>query len=62
LIPGALPAANAHVIYGISRGGAIELVIDMLVASASVAALTWSWHYKALLLKQAPALQERQPA
>jgi hypothetical protein len=52
----------AHGIYGISGGGSIELVIDMLVASSSVAVLTWSWRYKALLLKQAPALQERQPA
>ena len=48
----------AHGIYGSSGGGVIELVIDILVAGASVVVLTWSWHYKTLLLKQSPALQE----
>jgi hypothetical protein len=32
-----------HGIYASSAGGAIELVIDVLVAAASIAVLWWSW-------------------
>jgi hypothetical protein len=39
-----------HGIYGSGRGGVIELVIDVLVAGASLGALAWSWHNRLALL------------
>ncbi len=39
-----------HRIYASNSGGLIELLIDMLVAGASVGVLWWSWRYKQLLL------------
>jgi hypothetical protein len=43
----------AHGIYASSGGGVIELVIDLLVAGASVGVLWWSWRYRAPLLSGA---------
>ena len=39
-----------HRIYASSSGGVIELIIDILVAGASVGVLWWSWRYRWLLL------------
>ena len=39
-----------HRIYASNGGGAIELLVDILVASASVGVLWWSWRYRQLLL------------
>ena len=39
-----------HRIYASNGGGVIELLIDILVAGASVGVLWWSWHYRQLLL------------
>lgn len=39
-----------HGIYGNSRGGAIELPINVLTAAASVAVLWWSWRHRGALL------------
>ena len=43
----------AHGIYASSGGGVIELVIDMVVAGASVGVLWWSWRYRTQLLSGA---------
>ncbi|MGO9903066.1 MAG: hypothetical protein ACLP0J_26045 [Solirubrobacteraceae bacterium] len=37
-------------IYASNGGGVIELLIDILVAGASVGVLWWSWRYRQLLL------------
>lgn len=37
-------------IYASGRGGVIELAIDLLTGSASVAVLCWSWRERARLL------------
>lgn len=42
-----------HGIYASSRGGVIELVIDLLVAGASAGALWWSWRNHNWLLGRA---------
>lgn len=39
-----------HRIYASNTGGVIELLIDILVAGASVAVLRWSWCHRRLLL------------
>jgi ferric-dicitrate binding protein FerR (iron transport regulator) len=39
-----------HRIYASNSGGVIELLIDTLVAGASVGVLWWSWRYRQLLL------------
>lgn len=39
-----------HGIYASNGGGVVELVIDVLVAGASVGALWWSWRSRGLLL------------
>jgi hypothetical protein len=39
-----------HHIYAGNTGGVIELLIDILVAGASVGVLWWSWRYRWLLL------------
>jgi len=39
-----------HRIYASNSGGVIELLIDILVAGASVGVLWWSWRYRQLLL------------
>ena len=39
-----------HRIYASNGGGVIELLIDILVAGASVGVLWWSWRYRELLL------------
>jgi ferric-dicitrate binding protein FerR (iron transport regulator) len=38
-----------HGIYASSAGGAIELVIDVLVAATSIAVLWWSWRNRGLI-------------
>jgi hypothetical protein len=39
-----------HRIYATNAGGVIELLVDILVAGASVGVLWWSWRYRQLLL------------
>ena len=39
-----------HATYGSGSGGVIELVIDILLAAASIGVLWWSWHYRSELL------------
>jgi hypothetical protein len=39
-----------HRIYASNAGGVIELLVDILVAGASVGVLWWSWRYRQLLL------------
>jgi len=39
-----------HQIYASNSGGVIELLIDILVAGASVGVLWWSWRYRRSLL------------
>ena len=39
-----------HRIYASNGGGVIELLVDILVAGASVGVLSWSWRYRQLLL------------
>jgi len=39
-----------HGIYGRRAGGVIELIIDILVAGASVGILCWAWRHHRLLL------------
>lgn len=41
-----------HGIYGSSTGGVIELLIDVLIAGASVGVLWWTWRYRRLLLNE----------
>ena len=48
----------AHRIYATSSGGVIELIIDILVASASVTLLVWSWQHRTDLLTQPRAPQD----
>jgi ferric-dicitrate binding protein FerR (iron transport regulator) len=43
-----------HQIYASDSGGVIELLIDILVAGASVGMLWWSWRYRRLLLDPPP--------
>jgi hypothetical protein len=42
-----------HGIYASNGGGVIELLIDILVAGASVGVLWWSWRYRRWLLNPA---------
>jgi hypothetical protein len=39
-----------HRIYASNSGGVIELLIDILLAGASVGVLWWSWRYRQVLL------------
>ncbi len=39
-----------HRIYASNGGGVIELLIDILLAGASVGVLWWSWRYRQVLL------------
>jgi len=48
----------AHRICATSSGGVIELIIDTLVACASVTVLIWSWHNRTDLLTQPCALRD----
>ncbi len=42
-----------HRIYASNSGGVIELLIDILIAGASVGVLRWSWRYRQQLLNPA---------
>lgn len=44
-----------HGIYGSGRGGAIEFVINVLTASASIGVLWWSWRNRGALWGGAPS-------
>jgi hypothetical protein len=41
-----------HGIYGSDSGGVIELVIDLLIAGASIRVFTSTWRYRTLLLNE----------